>query len=66
MTDYDVFLLFLLGCVCAFVLGCLVCDMIVRYIKKRKAQRKELEQLRREVRHLKAVIDCYESWNIGI
>ena len=66
MTDYDIFLLFILGCVFAFILGCLVCDAIERYIRKRKAQRLELEQLRKEVKHLEAVIDCYESWNLGI
>lgn len=66
MTDYTIFVLFLIGCACAFFLGCVAVDTICNAYKKRKAEKIEFERLKKENRRLEMVIDFYEIWNMGL
>ncbi len=66
MTDKQWFDFFIVGLIFSFIAGCLIFDAILKAIKSKKAQRIEIETLRRENYRLKAVIECYETWNIRI
>ena len=66
MSDKIIFYLFIAGVILSFIAGCLVCDSIEKSIRQKKAQRFEMETLRRQNRHLKLVIDAYEAWNLKI
>lgn len=64
--DKVIFWAFIVGLILFYIGTCLLWDGIEKSIKARKKQLSEIEKLRKQNHHLKAVIETYEAWNLKI